>query len=267
VSAPEPPASCESAALPVGVSVRTVVVRSGTASLPAVAFWTPIARASRMISTYRLSEPTWFPAVAATRIALVKRRSWMPVAARSWCRRRLPTRAANRPATMPPGRKQAMATGEPMTERPLAPPAEKPRKTTCPPRPPRQTGTLRGEAGAGAPLGAAGGGRAVRTHPDRSAGRGPERSRVRPGIPSPLRRRAAARHGRCSRAPSLAERSPPTPTSRSRSTPLGPPLSPPDSRTRPTQRPICPPVGGTVLAVTSLARTTPTTGSRVCMTG
>ena len=47
---PVPPASRESAAIPVSVSVSTVVVRSGTASRRAIAFWTPIASASGAIN-------------------------------------------------------------------------------------------------------------------------------------------------------------------------------------------------------------------------
>src|SRR5258708_1963402 len=47
---PVPPAHGESAARPVSVSVRTVVVRSGTASWRTVALRPPIARAVRMIA-------------------------------------------------------------------------------------------------------------------------------------------------------------------------------------------------------------------------
>ena len=47
---PAPPASALSAANPVMVRVSTVVVRSGTASLRAPAFWIPIATASTTIS-------------------------------------------------------------------------------------------------------------------------------------------------------------------------------------------------------------------------
>jgi len=47
---PRPPAMVESAAIPVNVIVSTVVVNSGTASLRAVAFWTPIAKARSTIS-------------------------------------------------------------------------------------------------------------------------------------------------------------------------------------------------------------------------
>ena len=50
---PGPPARALSAAMPVMVSVRTVVVRSGTAILRAAAFWIPIAVASATISAYR----------------------------------------------------------------------------------------------------------------------------------------------------------------------------------------------------------------------
>ena len=46
-----PPASVESAARPASVSVRTVVVRLGTASVLTVAFRTPIARPVRMMMT------------------------------------------------------------------------------------------------------------------------------------------------------------------------------------------------------------------------
>ena len=46
---PWPPAMVLSAAIPVMVKVSTVVVRSGTASLRAVAFCRPMARARRTI--------------------------------------------------------------------------------------------------------------------------------------------------------------------------------------------------------------------------
>jgi hypothetical protein len=47
-----PPASEESEAMPVTVRVRTVVVRSGTASFLTTALRTPIARARRTINPY-----------------------------------------------------------------------------------------------------------------------------------------------------------------------------------------------------------------------
>src|SRR6185312_5051403 len=50
-----PPASAESAAIPVSVIVRTVVVSSATASLRAVEFWIPMARASTAIRTKRVT--------------------------------------------------------------------------------------------------------------------------------------------------------------------------------------------------------------------
>ncbi len=46
-----PPARLESAARPVSVIVRTVVVRSGTASRRIVAFRTPMAKARSPITT------------------------------------------------------------------------------------------------------------------------------------------------------------------------------------------------------------------------
>jgi hypothetical protein len=51
-----PPASAESAARPVIVSVSTVVVRSGTPRLRTVAFLTPIASAVRMMTAYSCVE-------------------------------------------------------------------------------------------------------------------------------------------------------------------------------------------------------------------
>jgi hypothetical protein len=55
-----PPANDESAASPVTVSVKTVVVKSGTASFLTVAFRTPIARAVRRIIAYvRNSSPVF----------------------------------------------------------------------------------------------------------------------------------------------------------------------------------------------------------------
>jgi hypothetical protein len=50
---PFPPAMELCAAMPVIVTVSTVVVRSGTASFRAAPFWTPMATAGTRINPYR----------------------------------------------------------------------------------------------------------------------------------------------------------------------------------------------------------------------
>jgi hypothetical protein len=60
-----PPATAPSAAMPVIVIVSTVVVRSGTAGVPAAAFWIPIETARTTISGYRYAAMTGLPLSAA----------------------------------------------------------------------------------------------------------------------------------------------------------------------------------------------------------
>jgi len=87
--APVAPASGPSAATPVIVSVSTVVVRSGTASLRAVPFCTPMAAASTTISAYRRPVGTGGAVSAAMITVAASRTAWTPAATPS-SRSRLP---------------------------------------------------------------------------------------------------------------------------------------------------------------------------------
>src|ERR1035438_6091841 len=69
--APVAPATGLSAATPVMVSVSTVVVRSGTASLRAVAFCTPMAAASTTIRAYRRPDASGWADLQAQYMALM----------------------------------------------------------------------------------------------------------------------------------------------------------------------------------------------------
>ena len=73
---PAPPAIALSAAMPVMVSVSTVVVRSGTASLRAVAFWIPIEMPRSTINTYRYPPSTGSPLAAAATTDAPSRSVW-----------------------------------------------------------------------------------------------------------------------------------------------------------------------------------------------
>jgi len=141
-----------SAPIPVSVIVKTVVVRSGTASLRAAAFWMPIAIASssaRASETVALKAATRAPprsvarcsvpwltagspdAAAMTRAAAASSSS-AAVAARRCPARSWPSRVASLPPSAAPARKPARAKSEALREKPGAPTIAKPANTTLP---------------------------------------------------------------------------------------------------------------------------------------
>ena len=98
---PAPPASAESAAIPVSVIVSTVVVSSATASLRAVEFWMPMARASTAIRTKRVTS------AAARTVAVRTKANCTASAPRSSSSRRPWKRPPSRPAARLPAEERS----------------------------------------------------------------------------------------------------------------------------------------------------------------
>src|SRR5579859_1812129 len=130
-----PPASEESEAMPVTVSVRTVVVRSGTASFLTTALRTPIASAIRTINAYvRLEEiSALVPALAAKLVARSNKIASISMAS---FRSRICVQSECRTLIMPPKSAPAMNANSDADDRaaesPVAPPTAKPRSTMLP---------------------------------------------------------------------------------------------------------------------------------------
>jgi hypothetical protein len=136
-----PPASQESAASPVRVWMRTVVVMSGTARRWTVAFWSPIAAASNAIITYRRAPPpptggpsARTPATATGRsssssVTVSQRRR---TGAATWAPAGPTMLLASRPPAVAPTRNTASDTLGASTGNPCAPAAPKASSTTLP---------------------------------------------------------------------------------------------------------------------------------------
>jgi hypothetical protein len=129
-----------SAPIPVSVMVSTVVVRSGTASVRAAEFCTPIATASSSASASmttavppRAEPPAGSPPVAAAiTSAATTRAASAAVAARTWAARSPPSRVVSTPPSAAPIRKPASAKTDALSEKPGAPTSANPAKTTLP---------------------------------------------------------------------------------------------------------------------------------------
>ncbi len=130
-----PPAKDESAAKPVSVSVKTVVVRSGTPSLRAVAFLIPMARAVSPMTTRSGLEfsPPWITAASDVSAAVINNSpSTQKAQPIQVCCGRVLMLVANRPPATAPSMKKISAMDDLKIEKPGAPASANPRNTTLP---------------------------------------------------------------------------------------------------------------------------------------
>src|SRR5258708_15472889 len=128
-------ASEESEAKPVTVRVRTVVVRSGTASFLTTALRTPIASAIRTINPYaRLGEISFLVPAHAAKLAAMSSRAASITMARF--RRRICVQSECRTLMTTQESDPAMSANSDAPDRaadnPVAPPRAKPRSTMLP---------------------------------------------------------------------------------------------------------------------------------------
>src|SRR5438876_7834368 len=127
-----PPASGESAASPVRVNVRTVVVRSGSAMVRTVAFLTPMASAVSTITPYAVRSVARVPAAATSAAASSSTASTAKAVATQRCCGPAARRAASLPPATAPARNAPSDTAERGMESPGAPATAKARNTTFP---------------------------------------------------------------------------------------------------------------------------------------